>query len=158
MHSLPRTKKISPWLPLAEWWYNTNFHTSSKTTPFEALYGYPPPIIYEILLPGPESPALDFLQQKQHMINKLKDNLAQAQARMKKYADKNILDREFKVRDMVYLKLQPFRFNAFGLHQSLKLTTNTMAPSRSSKKWVLLPISSSFLDQLTSTLFSMSIN
>ena len=31
-------------LSLAEWWYNSTYHTSIHTTPFEALYGYPPPI------------------------------------------------------------------------------------------------------------------
>ena len=30
------------WLHLAEYWFNSNYHTSSKMTPFEALYGYPP--------------------------------------------------------------------------------------------------------------------
>jgi hypothetical protein len=33
------------WLPLAEWWYKTSFHTATKMTPFMALYGYHPPSI-----------------------------------------------------------------------------------------------------------------
>lgn len=28
------------WLPLAEYWYNTTFHTSIQLTPFEAVYGH----------------------------------------------------------------------------------------------------------------------
>ncbi|XP_035549739.1 uncharacterized protein LOC118349426 [Juglans regia] len=30
------------WLPLAEWWYNTTCHASTKMTPYEAVYGVPP--------------------------------------------------------------------------------------------------------------------
>jgi hypothetical protein len=44
-------KKWLHWLPLAEWWYNTNYHTSLKCTPFEALYGYCPPMILEVQVP-----------------------------------------------------------------------------------------------------------
>ena len=31
------------WLHLAKFWFNTNYHTSTKFTPYEALYGCPPP-------------------------------------------------------------------------------------------------------------------
>lgn len=30
------------WLPLAEWWYNSNHHSALNTAPFQALYGYNP--------------------------------------------------------------------------------------------------------------------
>ena len=36
-------------LSLAEWWYNTSFHTSTKMTPFMELYGYQPPSIASYL-------------------------------------------------------------------------------------------------------------
>ena len=40
-----RPHKWAEWLPLAEFWFNSNFHISLKLTPFEALYGVPPPIL-----------------------------------------------------------------------------------------------------------------
>jgi hypothetical protein len=102
-------KKWVSWMSLAEWWYNITYHTSLKCSPFEALYGYHPPLISEVMVPGLESSAVDFLQQKQHMLTKLRDNLTKAQQRSKKYADRNRSDRVFNVGDMVYLKLQPYR-------------------------------------------------
>ncbi|GJV38096.1 retrotransposable element Tf2 [Tanacetum coccineum] len=39
-----KPKEWIKWLPLAEFWYNTNYHTSTKTTPYEAVYCQTPPI------------------------------------------------------------------------------------------------------------------
>jgi hypothetical protein len=72
-------KNWMAWLPLTEWWYNINYHTSLKCTPIEALYAYKPPMISEIMVPGPDSPSLDFLTQKQHIITNLRENLTYAQ-------------------------------------------------------------------------------
>jgi transposase InsO family protein len=40
---LDHPRKWTKWLPLAQWWYNSSFHRSIRTSPFQALYGYPPP-------------------------------------------------------------------------------------------------------------------
>ena len=32
------------WFSLAEYWYNTNYHSTLEFTHFRALYGIPPPI------------------------------------------------------------------------------------------------------------------
>nr|GEY53656.1 reverse transcriptase [Tanacetum cinerariifolium] len=46
-----KPKEWVKWLPLAEFWYNTNYHTSTKTTPYEAVYCQTPPI-YVPYIPG----------------------------------------------------------------------------------------------------------
>jgi hypothetical protein len=38
-----RPKDWLRWLSLAEWSYNSSTHSSTKMSPFEAVYGYPPP-------------------------------------------------------------------------------------------------------------------
>lgn len=43
------------------------------------------------------------------MLGKLKENLARAQGRMKKYAGRKN-ERQFAEGDMVYLKMQPYSF------------------------------------------------
>lgn len=38
-----KPKSCPKWLTIAEWCYNTTFHTSIGMTPFQALYGFSPP-------------------------------------------------------------------------------------------------------------------
>ena len=127
-HSEPR--KWYYWLPLDEWWYNTNYHSSLQCTPFQALYGYAPPLISEVSIPDPDSPAKYFLLEKQAMLQRLKAILSQARARMKKYVDNNRTERSFAVGDMVYFKMQPYCQVAFDIRNALKHTTEYYGPFR----------------------------
>lgn len=123
--------KWSKWLSLAEFWYNTSYHTALNITPFQALYGNAPPQISELSVPGPSDlEATEFLTAKTQMLQQLKENLAQATARMKKFADRNRSERTLAVGDMVYLKMQPYRMAAFGLRGAIKLHSKFYGPFR----------------------------
>jgi hypothetical protein len=98
------------WLPLAEWWYNTSFHTATKMTPFMALYGYHPPSITSSLKEKSKVQAVeDHIENQQQVLQILKDNLTMAQNRMKQQADQHRSERSFEVGDWVFLRLQPYK-------------------------------------------------
>lgn len=116
---------------MAEYWYNTSFHSSLQKTPFEAMYGYPPPCIGENILPDSISAeAQEFFQDRDNRMQQLKANLTAAQARMNKYANQKRTERTFQEGDMVYLKMQPYRLNAFGLRTHIKLQSKFYGPFR----------------------------
>lgn len=124
-------KEWLTWLHLVEWWYNTSYHTSLKITPFQALYGYHPPQIGELTVPcNISAEAQVAIEQKEEMVLKIKENLLQAQGRIKHFADKRRTERTFEVGDMVYLKMQLDRQNAFGLRGALKLRSKYYGPFR----------------------------
>ena len=95
---------------MAEFWFNTNFHTSTKLTPFEALFGYPPPKLLDYILGTTKVETVDVqLRTKQQLMALLKQNLVAAQERMKVNADKHRTEREFVVGDWVYFRLLPYK-------------------------------------------------
>ena len=84
------------WLPLAEFWFNTNFHTSTKLTLFKALFGYPPPKLLDYILGTTKVDSVDEqLRNRQQLLVLLKQNLVAAQERMKVNIDKHKTKREF---------------------------------------------------------------
>jgi hypothetical protein len=123
--------KWADWLAAAEWWYNSSYHTTIKMSPFQALYGYAPPQIAEINIPCDATPeCVTTVQEHEQMMKTLQYNLAQAQNKMKKYADLNRTERQFEAGEMVYLKMQPYRETALGLRNALKLTSKYYGPFR----------------------------
>ncbi|GKB09272.1 retrotransposable element Tf2 [Tanacetum coccineum] len=105
-----RPKEWTQWLSLAEYWYNTNFHTSINTTPFEVVYGQPPTFHVPYVVGTSSVDKVDrTLAAREEAINVLKFHLRRAQDRMKAITDGHRTDRHYAVGDMVYLKLQPYR-------------------------------------------------
>lgn len=97
-------------IPLAEWWYNSSYHTTIKRSPFEALYGFPPPQLGYGPHLIPKSAGVEvWVKDKQNVTQHLKKLLGEARERMKMQADKGRSERRFQIGDQVYLKLKPYR-------------------------------------------------
>ncbi|XP_076922977.1 uncharacterized protein LOC143584951 [Bidens hawaiensis] len=98
-----QTEAPNQWLKrlsLAEWWYNTTYHSSIKTTHFEALYGYPPPLHILYIPNDTKVEAVDILHRdREAMITSLKQNLNQTRNRMIQFADNHKSERNFEIGD-----------------------------------------------------------
>lgn len=77
--------------------------------PLSKLYGHDPNLgFFPVLSVSEQSPASDFLQDREAHLEMLKQHLVAAQNRMKIKADRHRTDREFQVGEKVLLKLQPY--------------------------------------------------
>jgi hypothetical protein len=92
------------WLPLVEWWYNTSYHTATRMTPFEAVYGQKPPSVLSYLPGTSKVQAVDqTLTVREDILCNLKENLVMAQNCMKQQADQGRSERQFAEGDQVFL-------------------------------------------------------
>jgi hypothetical protein len=94
------------WLSWAEYCYNTSFHTALRATPFEVVYGRPPPPLLPYT-PGTTrtEAAYALLRSRDEILAEVRQRLLQAQQLSKKYYDAGHRDVEFKVGDWVWLRL-----------------------------------------------------
>ena len=98
-------------MPWAELWYNTTFHSSAGMTPYQALYGRPPPTIPDYLEGTTQVHDVEqnFIN-REELLSQLKHNLATAANRMKQAVDKKKQrDVSFQKREMVFVRLQSYR-------------------------------------------------
>lgn len=107
VHDFPT--KWALWLPQAEFWYNTTYHSSLGCTPYKALYGHDP-IVSQLVghRSSCNTDAQTWLREHTQHTAALKEHLAKAQCKYKHFADKKMSERVFAVGQMVYLRLQPY--------------------------------------------------
>jgi hypothetical protein len=98
------------WLPLAEWWYDTSYHTTTRMTPFEAVYGQKTPSVLSYLPGTSKVQVVDqTLTVREDILHTLKENLVMAHNRMKQQEDQGHSERQFAEGDRVFLRLQPYK-------------------------------------------------
>ena len=74
------------------------------------MYGFPPPCLLDYIPRTTQVVAVDSVFQcRQHILTLLKQNLVDAQARMKQQCDLHRSERAFNVGDWVYLRLHPYK-------------------------------------------------
>jgi hypothetical protein len=117
------------WLPLAKWWYNTTYHTTTRMTPFEAIYGHKPPPVLSYLPGTSKVQAVDqTLKVREDILRTLKENLVMAQNRMKQQADQGRSERQFAKWDQVFLILQPYKKTSLKAEHFQKLAPKFYGP------------------------------
>jgi hypothetical protein len=116
-------------LPLAEFWYNSNYHSSLGCSPFRALYGRDPNFGAMPMLSSSGSAFLEeLLQERALHAERMRQHLVAAQQRMKIQADKNRVDKKFQVGEKVLLKLQPYAQHSVANRPFPKLAYKFFGP------------------------------
>ncbi|GJZ05952.1 retrotransposable element Tf2 [Tanacetum coccineum] len=86
-----KPKELVKWVSLAEYWYNTNFHSSAHITPFDIVYGQPPNLHL------PYIASTTSVEEMDRAIAMLQFHLKRSRERIKNMADKNWNDGNFEV-------------------------------------------------------------
>ncbi|GJS99930.1 putative reverse transcriptase domain-containing protein [Tanacetum coccineum] len=112
-------------LPLVEFSYNNNYHTSIKAAPFEVLYGRKcrSPVCWaevgDVKLTG-----LKIVHETMEKIIQIKSRIQAARDRQKSYTDVRRKPLEFQVGDKVMLKVSPWKgVICFGKRGKLNSST-----------------------------------
>lgn len=88
-----RPMKWQTWLPMVEWCYNTNYYLYIWAIPFEDFYGYKPPYLtMNEQCTSADQMSYLFVKERLQVVTIFKQNLIDAQALMKFYANKKVAE------------------------------------------------------------------
>jgi hypothetical protein len=117
------------WLHLAEFWYNTSWHSALQQSPFYVLYGQSPRQLGIDASAACSVVSLDeWLQHRSTVQALIHQHLARAKNRMKMQADKNRTERTVNIGDWVYVKLQPYVQTSVAPRANQKLAYRFFGP------------------------------
>ncbi|KAL5810866.1 hypothetical protein ACOSQ4_027434 [Xanthoceras sorbifolium] len=109
--------------------HGLSVHSSTKTTPFEAVYWVSSPSLLPYIPDTALVQAMDeYLRDRTTILSDLRHNLTLTRDRMKLQADKHHREFHFQVDDFVYLKLQPYRQTSIYFRKFVKLAPRHFGP------------------------------
>ena len=124
-----KPKDSMRWLPWVEYYYNTSWHSTIKRTHFEVVYGRSPPRLLSYIPGTARVEAVEKeLLQRDKVLKTVHECIQRAQDKMKKVYDSKHRDKEFKVGDWMYLKLQPYRHMSLIGRKNFKLSARFYGP------------------------------
>src|SRR6266446_4758187 len=97
-------------LPMAKFAYNNTTNATTGVSPFFANKGYHPEFTADLQVETSSAKVQAFMADLEHIQVELKENIAQAQERYRKNADKHRTEApELKIGDQAYVKVKFFR-------------------------------------------------
>src|SRR5258707_8251654 len=112
-------------LPMAEFAYNNAMNVTTGVSPFFANKGYHLEFTVDLQVETSSAKAQAFVADLEHIQAELKENIAQAQERYRKNADKHRTEApELKIADQAYVKAKFFRTR----QPSKKLSEKNLGP------------------------------